>query len=68
MTLESLQQLASEIGLHKYSRDTSPKILIHAIQMKRGAEPCYLSDKRYSCNEVCEWSASCQKLRAVWLR
>jgi len=68
MTLESLLQLASEVGLPKYSGASSPKMLIRAIQMQRGGEPCYLSDKRYSCNEICEWSASCQKLRAVWLR
>jgi hypothetical protein len=68
MTLASLQQLASEMGLHRYSGESSPKMLIRAIQKQRGGEPCYLGDKRYNCNEICEWSASCQKLRAVWLR
>lgn len=47
---------------------SSEKFQILAIQKQRGAEPCFLTDKRYSCNEICEWSASCKKLRAVWLR
>jgi len=68
MTLESLQQLASEMGLHHYSDNSSQKMIIRAIQKQRDEEPCFSTDKRYTCNEVCVWSTSCQKLRAVWLR
>jgi len=68
MNIESLQALASEIGLHKLSDIPSERMLIRAIQKQRGEASCYSSDKRYTCNEVCVWRASCQKLRAVWLR
>lgn len=68
MKIESLQELASQIGLHQHSTNTSQKMLIRAIQKQRGEEPCFSTDKRYNCHEVCEWSTSCQKLRAVWLR
>jgi len=68
MTLVSLQQLASQIGLHQHRHNSSQKMLIRAIQKQRGEEACFSTDKRYTCNEVCEWRDSCQKLRAVWLR
>ena len=68
MTLISLQQLAGEIGLHKYSDNTSPKLIIRAIQKQRGEEPCFSTDMRYNCKADCEWRNSCMKLRAVWLR
>jgi hypothetical protein len=68
MNIEPLQQLASQIGLHDFSAYSSHKMLIRAIQKHRSEDPCYLSDKRYGCQEVCEWSTSCQQLRAVWLR
>ncbi len=68
MNIETLQQLASQIGLHRFNDCPSQKMLIHAIQKHRGGEPCFLSDKGYTCHETCEWRASCQKLRAVWLR
>ena len=68
MTLEILQQLAHEIGLQKYSDNTSQKMLVRAIQKHRGEEVCFLTDKRYGCVSDCEWRNDCQKLRAVWLR
>lgn len=68
MTLESLQQLACEIGLHKYGDSMSQRVLIRAIQKHRGEEACYSTDKRYGCVSDCEWKNDCQKLRAVWLR
>lgn len=68
MKIETLQQLASQNGQNQYGSNTSQKMLIRTIQMQRGEEPCYSTDKRYNCNEVCEWRASCQKLRAIWLR
>ena len=68
MTLDSLQLMAGEMGLHKYADSTSPKSIIRAIQIQRGEEPCFSTDKRYSCKEQCEWRNSCLKLRAVWLR
>jgi hypothetical protein len=68
MNIESLQQLAAQVGLPEYRDNLSQKNLIRAIQRQRGEEACYLTDKRYTCNDACDWRASCQKLRAVWLR
>jgi len=68
MNIESLQQLASQIGLDQHSTNTSQKVLIRAIQKQRGEEPCFSTDKRYTYQVVCEWCTSCQKLRAEWLR
>lgn len=68
MNIESLQRLAIQIGLQQHSDNSSQKMLIRAIQKQRGEEPCFSTDKRYTCNEACEWRTSCQKLRAVWLR
>jgi len=62
------QQSVNTLGLPDISKRSSEKNHIREIQMKRGGEPCFLSDKRYSCSEVCEWSDACKKLKAVWLR
>lgn len=68
MNMEALQQLASQIGMHDAEDYASQKSLVRAIQKYRGDEPCFLTDKRYHCDESCEWSEDCKKLRAVWLR
>lgn len=68
MTHSQLQQLASELGINEYLSPTSQTKLIRSVQVLRGAEPCYSTEKRYDCKEKCEWAQSCRKLRAVWLR
>lgn len=68
MDIESQRQLASVMGLPENRDGSSEKILIRAIQKQRGEEACFLSDERYNCTKVCEWSSRCKKLRAVWLR
>lgn len=68
MTSAQLQQLASELGMNGYQEHTSQTKLIRSIQVLRGHEPCYSTEKHYNCKETCEWSQSCRKLRAVWLR
>lgn len=68
MNIESLQQLANQIGMPDYNDCSSQKMIIRAIQKHRGEVPCFLTDKRYGCREECEWRSSCQQLRAVWLR
>ena len=64
MTLESLQQLASQIGLHEHRHNSSQKMLIRAIQKQRGEEACFSTDKRYTCNEVCEWRDKLPKIKS----
>lgn len=67
MTVEQLQQLACESGLESSVPYTSQTQLIRKIQLLRGKEPCFLSEKRYLCTDICEWSQECRKLRAQWM-
>ncbi len=69
MTPAQLQQLANELGISECGTHMlSQTRLVRNIQILRGIEPCFSTEKRYSCVEDCEWSRSCRKLRAVWLR
>jgi hypothetical protein len=68
MTHTQLQQLANELGINDYGSHMSQTRLVRNIQIQRGSEPCFSTEKRYNCAEDCEWSRSCRKLRAVWLR
>lgn len=68
MTTAQLQQLASNFGIRTSATQGSQTELIRAIQTLRDDEPCFSTDKRYDCAEICEWRQDCRKLRAVWLR
>lgn len=46
---------------------TSQTELIRGIQLRHGKEPCFASEKRFSCKEPCEWSRECRRLRAHWI-
>ena len=65
----ALQQMAKQMGFSQndYGRKTSSHV-VRKIQMQRGKEPCFSTDKRYDCSHPCEWGDDCRKLRAVWLR
>ncbi len=67
MKLKELQQLACDYGFKECATHTRAE-LIRTIQVLRGEEPCFSTDKRFSCTDECEWRQSCRKLRAVWLR
>jgi hypothetical protein len=67
MTIAQLQQLASNFGLKASVPYTSQTQLIRNIQLLRGDEPCFSSQKRYACTEICEWSQDCRKLKAQWM-
>ncbi|MBI4938262.1 MAG: hypothetical protein HY846_08615 [Nitrosomonadales bacterium] len=58
---------ANRMDFDGYGRCSHPSA-IWAIQRQRGQEPCFSTDKRYSCAQQCEWRKDCMKLRAVWLR
>jgi hypothetical protein len=68
MTIEQLHQLAFDFGLKASTPYTSQTQLIRSIQLKRGNEPCFLTEKRYACSEICEWVQDCRKLKAHWMR
>ncbi|WP_157662698.1 hypothetical protein [Sulfuriferula sp. AH1] len=42
--------------------------LIRIMQLQYGDEPCFATDKRYTCTELCEWGRECRKLVAQWRR
>lgn len=67
MTVEQLQQLASEVGLRASIPYTSRTQTIRNIQLVRGQEPCFATAKRHGCTEPCEWAKECRKLRAQWM-
>lgn len=53
----------------KFASDYKSKgQLIRIIQMQRGEDPCFATDKRYACNQICEWGKECRKLVAQWQR
>lgn len=68
MNLAELQRLANELGLNAHATQASQTELIRTIQALRGDEPCFSTDKRYDCTEICDWRYNCRKLRAIWLR
>ncbi|BBI99703.1 hypothetical protein FGKAn22_13960 [Ferrigenium kumadai] len=68
MTHTQRQQLANELGINENVAYMSQTRLVRNVQIRRGNEPCFSTEKRYNCEEDCEWSRSCRKLRAVWLR
>jgi hypothetical protein len=65
--IQELRELLDDREMTQQRGSTSEKLLVRAIQRQRGLEPCFATDKRYTCREECEWCASCQKLKAVWL-
>jgi hypothetical protein len=67
MTIEQLQQLVSDSGLEACAPCSSKTQIIRNIQVQRGGVPCFSTEKRYRCTEICEWSAECRKLKAKWL-
>jgi hypothetical protein len=43
--------------------------MIRSVQTERGAEACFMTDKRLSCPDLgCEWRRECCRLVAVWRR
>lgn len=66
MTAEQLQELASNAGLEVPHYSTQAQI-IRDIQLRRGGDPCFQTEKRYLCTEKCEWSGECRKLKAQWM-
>jgi len=68
LNAEYLRKVAIQAGVSEIYFGLPEKVLVRAIQKQRGEEPCFLSDQRFGCRKICEWSAGCQKLKAVWLR
>lgn len=71
MSATTLSQQQYEAGnrmaFDEFARRSPQPSAVRAIQRQRGGEPCFSTDKRYSCAERCEWRRDCLKPRAVWL-
>ncbi len=65
---QSQQTTAGRSGFDEYGYRPLKASVIREIQIQCGEEPCYSTDKRYDCEQQCEWRRDCVKLRAVWLR
>jgi hypothetical protein len=68
MTTMQLQQRARDSGHGACTVHTSRSQLVRIIQLRQGGEPCFLTEKRYLCTSICEWSRECRKLVAQWMR
>lgn len=68
MNMAQLQQIACDSRLKEYSHSIPQTALIRKIQVLRGEEPCFATDKSQECAEICQWRRDCRKLKAAWLR
>lgn len=69
MNRQQVIEMARNLHVNeKYLYKSSLKHLIWKIQEAQGRIPCYLMDERFTCQADCEWSGSCKKLTAAWLR
>lgn len=68
MTIAQLQQLARDAGLKNPVSHTPKEELIRKIQLLRGDEPCFATDKSHDCAEICQWRRDCRRLKAAWQR
>jgi len=68
MNIEELHTMANTHGLSNINTYIPKKTLIRKIQEAKGDEPCFLSDKRFSCREKCRFGSDCKQLTAAWMR
>ena len=67
MSSKPLRPWRDDAGPNRSSNASlSQTQVIRLTQLRNGGDPCYLSDKRYTCGEKCEWSQECRQLRAKW--
>lgn len=67
MTIVSLQELATLIGIDSPDGLISEVELIRAIQDATGHIPCFRSESRSLCEKfTCKWRPECQKLISAW--
>ena len=66
-SIAQVQQMADAQGINGCKQFLS-ETMIRTIQLARNEEPCFATDKRHDCAEICEWRRDCRKLMAAWLR
>ncbi len=65
---ESSRHYSGRVAAGRHGQHSLLPSEIRAMQRQRGEEPCFSTDKRYSCSRLCDLRKECLKLRAVWLR
>ncbi|MDH4284233.1 MAG: hypothetical protein OEV35_02845 [Gallionellaceae bacterium] len=65
---ESGRHYPGRVAAGRYGQRSIQPSEIRAMQRQRGEDPCFCTDKRYSCSDLCDLRKECLKLRAVWLR
>lgn len=67
ITVSSLRQLATLIGIENQDRLISEIELIHAIQNAAKHHACFQPNADRLCEETdCHWRTECRKLISVW--
>jgi len=67
-SVTQLMTIANTLGIKSQPQHASEIQLIRSIQRLYNEEPCFATDKRHDCAEMCEWRQDCRKPKAVWLR
>lgn len=68
MDTRELQEKASQLGID-FGWSTRTTVLIRAIQQNQGDAPCFATELRHICqNLCCPWRADCLKPIAEWRR
>ena len=68
MSVLQSQQITASAGFNGSAHGASQTQLVRETQIKRGEEPCFATDMRHDCAQLCEWRRDCRKLMAAWLR
>jgi hypothetical protein len=63
-----LQQMANTFGLNGGNFDKPKARVSSEISKARDESPCFGTDKRHDCAEMCNWRRECRKSVAAWLR
>lgn len=67
-SIVQIQKIANTLGFNGGNFDKSRTQVIREIQMARDEDPCFGTDMRHDCAEMCEWRRECRKPVAAWLR
>jgi hypothetical protein len=60
--------MANKFGSNRGDFDKPKAQIIREMQMAHNEDPCFGTDKRHDCAEMCEWRRECREPIAAWLR
>jgi len=62
--ISQTQHFSDALGLRACATHYTQTLLIRKIQQHFGEEPCYATDKRNECSEICEWRRNCRPYKS----